>query len=62
MYKILSKTAPNLKKKVNLIYFLLQGDAFTWWMGVKSTITTWQNAEKAVRPASSSASDLSNDL
>jgi hypothetical protein len=28
---------------------LLQGDAFTWWMGVKSTITTWENAKKAIR-------------
>jgi hypothetical protein len=28
---------------------LLQGDAFTWWIGVKSTITTWENAKKAIR-------------
>jgi hypothetical protein len=28
---------------------LLQGDAFKWWVGVKSTITTWENAKKAIR-------------
>jgi hypothetical protein len=28
---------------------LLQGDVVTWWMEVKSTITTWENAKKAIR-------------
>jgi hypothetical protein len=28
---------------------LLQGDAFKWWVGVKRTITTWENAKKAIR-------------